>query len=113
VGVDVLLRVAGFERFHRVVRSVPTRRAAGLDREAAAAVVRGVDAAAGLYFKRAWCLQRSAAAACLLRLHGFPAELVIGVRRMPFLAHAWVEIDGAVVNDDPRVRDVHTPIERC
>ncbi len=115
VGVDLLIRVAGFERFHRVVRSVPTRRAgaAGPGREAADAVVRGVDAAAGLYFKRAWCLQRSAAAACLLRLHGFPAELVIGVRRMPFLAHAWVEIDGAVINDDPRVRAFHTPIERC
>jgi hypothetical protein len=30
--------------------------------------------------------------------------MVIGVRPMPFLAHAWVEADGAVVNDWPKVK---------
>lgn len=113
VGMDLVLKVAGFDRFHRFVRRVPTLRAGARSHERAAALCRAVDRAAGFYFKRAWCLQRSAAATCLLRLHGYPAELVIGVRRMPFMAHAWVEVDGAVVNDDPHVQKIHTAIERC
>lgn len=71
-----------------------------------------VDRAAALYFKRAWCLQRSATATFLLRRAGFPAEMVIGVQRMPFAAHAWVELDGEVANDRPGVRETYRVIER-
>jgi hypothetical protein len=42
----------------------------------------------------------AATCACLLRLHGLRAELAIGVRRAPFEAHAWTELDGIVVYDD-------------
>jgi hypothetical protein len=78
-----------------------------------ARICEAVDTAAAFYFKRAWCLQRSAAQACLLRTRGLPARLVIGVHRVPFLAHAWVELDGRVVNDDPRVRRFYEAIENC
>lgn len=56
------------------------------------------------YPKRVLCLQRAAVGTCLLREYGFPAKMVIGVRIMPLFAHAWVEVDGAVVNDLPRVQ---------
>lgn len=56
------------------------------------------------YPKRVLCLQRAAVGTCLLREYGFRAKMVIGVRIMPLLAHAWVEVDGAVVNDLPRVQ---------
>lgn len=37
------------------------------------------------------CLKYWSAATCLLRLHGYPAFLVVGVKHCPFYAHAWVE----------------------
>jgi hypothetical protein len=67
-------------------------------------VCRAVEKACVWYPRRALCLQRSAITTCLLRRMGIPARLTIGVRPMPLLAHAWVEVDGAVVNDWPRVQ---------
>ena len=40
------------------------------------------------------CLMRSLALFRFLHEDGFPVEHVIGVSRVPFLAHAWVECDG-------------------
>jgi len=58
-----------------------------------------VDLAACLYFKRVRCLQRSSVLVRLLRKHGINGQLVIGYRPTPFLAHAWVEVEGRVVGD--------------
>ena len=41
------------------------------------------------------CLARAAIATRLLRARGYPVAMVIGVHRMPFTAHAWVEMHGA------------------
>ena len=76
-------------------------------------ILRAIDLAAVFYFKEVKCLQRSAVTARLLRWHGFPAEMVIGVRQVPFYAHAWVELEGTVVNDKPYVSQVYAVIERC
>jgi Transglutaminase-like superfamily/Coenzyme PQQ synthesis protein D (PqqD) len=46
------------------------------------------------------CLLRSLALYRFLRSIGCQAEHVMGVRRFPFRAHAWVECDGAAVLDD-------------
>lgn len=73
----------------------------------------GIDLAAALYFKQALCLQRSAATACLLKKHGFPAEMVIGVQQLPFLAHAWVELGGRIVNDKPYISEIYSVLSRC
>lgn len=45
------------------------------------------------------CLSRSLALFCFLRSTGVPVEHCIGVRRIPFQAHAWVEYEGRVVQD--------------
>lgn len=63
-----------------------------------------VDRACVWYPRRTLCLQRSAVTTCLLRNNGVSAQMMIGVRPMPFLAHAWVEADGSVINDWPRVK---------
>jgi hypothetical protein len=55
------------------------------------------------YPKQALCLQRSAVTTCLLRIYGIGAQMVVGIRPMPFMAHAWVEANNAVVNDWPGV----------
>lgn len=53
------------------------------------------------YWKPVRCLQRSVVLGRLLRESGVAARIVIGYRPVPFFGHAWVEIDGRVVNDSP------------
>jgi len=72
-----------------------------------------VDMACIWYWKEARCLQRSAATACLLKRHGVAAQMVIGAQQMPFKAHAWVEVDGRVVNDKPYVSEMYGVLDRC
>lgn len=62
-----------------------------------------INRAASFYYRRRWCLQRSAACAYLLRRQGFPVDLVFGVQVLPFIAHAWVECGGQVINDNPEL----------
>lgn len=76
-------------------------------------ICRAVDLAAVFYFHKVLCLQRSAATVCLLRRYGFAAHLVIGVQQLPFAAHAWVELDGAVINDKLYMSDMYSVLERC
>jgi hypothetical protein len=72
-----------------------------------------IDRACVLYFKPVQCLQRSAATVCLLRQLGAPARLVIGARHMPFQAHAWVEVEGRVINDKLSVTETYAVLDRC
>jgi len=76
-------------------------------------VCRAVDIACVWYWKQVLCLQRSAATVCLLKRHGVAATLVIGVQPLPFKAHAWVEVDGQVVNDKSYLRDMYLVLDRC
>ena len=72
-----------------------------------------VDMACIWYWKEALCLQRSAATACLLKKYGVQAQMVIGAQQMPFKAHAWVEVDGRVVNDKPYTPEIYAVLDRC
>jgi hypothetical protein len=65
------------------------------------------------YCKEVLCLQRAAATTRLLRSYGVSAEMVIGAQDQPFRAHAWVEVDGCVVNDRLYVPEIYKPLERC
>lgn len=116
VVADVLLRLCGFDRFYRVLRRWPIIGAVSPERRHAVsrATCAGVDRARAYYVRRAWCLQSAAAAVCLLRLRGIESELVIGVRKLPFYAHAWVLVDGQVVlNDRPGLDALFREIARC
>jgi hypothetical protein len=72
-----------------------------------------VDMACIWYWKQVECLTRSASTACLLRSRGVPAQLVIAAQRMPFKAHAWVEVDGQIVNDKPYMPEIYAVLDRC
>ena len=72
-----------------------------------------VDMACIWYWKEALCLQRSAATSCLLKSCGIFAQLVIGAQQMPFKAHAWVEVNGRVVNDKTYVPEMYAVLDRC
>ena len=110
--VDAVAALGGFARLHRFIRTIAPRRGnGGLP---AAEVCAAVDRAAVFYPRQLLCLKRSAAMTWLLRAHGHPAELVIGACVTPFLAHAWVEIGGRVVNDnEPVIRGTYVVLERC
>jgi len=48
-----------------------------------------------------------------LRRRGLGAELRIGVdNREEFLAHAWVELEGRLVNESPEVTEKYRPFDR-
>ena len=72
-----------------------------------------VDLACIWYWKEVLCLQRSAATACLLKKFGVPAQMVIGAQQIPFRSHAWVEVNGRVVNDKPYMPEIYAVLDRC
>ena len=71
-----------------------------------------IDIACISYPKVVLCLQRSAATTYLLKRNGIRAQLVVGARPMPFRSHAWVEVDGMVVNDKPYVNEIYPVLDR-
>jgi hypothetical protein len=108
---DAYLR-RDFASLHDMVRKCPTAspKPSVQDPER---ICRAIDVACIWYPKQVLCLQRSAATVCLLRNYGVPAQMVIGTQTLPFKSHAWVELDGRVVNDRPYVRDIYSQLDRC
>jgi hypothetical protein len=109
VRFDVLLAVAGFARIERQIAAMPTTGNGNAEFQHAACTA--MEFATALYFKPVRCLQRSVCLVRLLRKGGLPAKLVIGYRPVPFLAHAWAQVEGRVVHDSPvypqRMRILH------
>lgn len=102
-------------------RNVMKRRA--LDR--ATALLQGADNAAAsdarelvarfqrwrpLYPRAASCLFDSLALGRFLWSAGVRSNLVYAVRGGPFSAHAWLEIGGVIINDDPEYCAGFTPM---
>ncbi|MFO0895995.1 MAG: lasso peptide biosynthesis B2 protein [Pirellulales bacterium] len=95
LGISLGLRLFGFRRCHGWLVK-PTREGPLVDVPSAAETARMVAAACAFLPLRPTCLTRSLALTRLLRRHGQPAELRIGVRKVneQFAAHAWVECQG-------------------
>ena len=64
-----------------------------------------ISLAACLYWKPVPCLQRSVCIVRMLRKRDVVTRLVIGYRPVPFFSHAWVEVNGRIVNDSPAYRE--------
>lgn len=39
--------------------------------------------------------------------------MVLGAQGTPFKAHAWVEVNGIVVNDKPYMSEIYAVLDRC
>lgn len=65
------------------------------------------------YPKQALCLQRSFVLTYLLRKHGVAAQMVLGAQKLPFKAHAWVEVDGQAINERSDVKATYGVLDRC
>src|SRR6266568_8074806 len=108
---DLYLARGNFAALYNKVRQYPISRKASPF--TVAQICYAVDMAGIWYWKKALCLQRSAATACLLKRHGVFAQMVIGAQQMPFKAHAWVEVEGRVVNDKPYTAKMYGVLDRC
>jgi hypothetical protein len=76
-----------------------------------ARVLRAFRSGAARYVRPVSCLRRAVALRRLLQRRGVPAVVRFGVRGGErFEAHAWVEVDGAVLGDSERVRDLYTQL---
>lgn len=113
VKVDLMMRFRSLQAVHSLVRDQAVAGSAAETRSDVEAICRAVDLACVFYVKRVLCLQRSAAATVLLRRCGWNAKLSIGAQVFPFKSHAWVEVDGRVVNDKPHVQQIYSVLERC
>lgn len=113
VTVHLVVKLGGFPRLHQIVRRWPVSKKTNNDHETIATVCAAVERAISYHLKHTWCLERSAVLTCYLRAKGVPAEMVIGCRKMPFHGHAWVEVDGQVVNDNQKVLTFYEPLYRC
>jgi hypothetical protein len=109
---DFYLARDNFRTFYDEVRSYPVGMKVKSPDEVEK-ICAAMDMACIWYWKQALCLQRSAATACLLKRNGVAAQMVIGAQQMPFKAHAWVEVDGRVVNDKPYTPEMYAVLDRC
>jgi hypothetical protein len=109
---DFYLARGDFEALYNKVRNYPTGNVSTLPGPVEQ-ICAAVDMACIWYWKEALCLQRSAATACLLKRLGVTAQLVIGAQQMPFKAHAWVEVEGRVVNDKDYTPEMYAVLDRC
>ena len=102
--VRLMLRFAGFRRLYEMPVAAPRKwvSEAGPDAHAIALLVNRAAAVGPL---NATCLHRSLVLSRLLRRQGIANALRIGVRQdeTGFAAHAWVEVDGVPLNDEPEV----------
>lgn len=107
------LRLFGFRRWKAVMEkfspAVPSTQSLSMDsrREAAQRAVRAVRSAQLHGPANPNCLERSMTLWWMLRRHGVNGELHIGARKEAgiFEAHAWVELDGQVLNDSAEVHE--------
>jgi|ERR1700733_374315 len=108
---DFYLARDNFAALYRKVRNYPVSE--DMPPLAVERICAAVDIASIWYWKEVLCLQRAAATACLLKRYSVTAQMVIGVQQMPFKAHAWVEVNGHVVNDKPYMPEMYAVLDRC
>lgn len=109
---DLLLKIRGFQSLIEKVEHWPTAEPKTPDVDSCRRVRAMVDRAQMYYPKKAMCLQHSAVVTCLLRRRGVPAQMILAAQTLPPKAHAWVEVNGKVVNDFSAVQNTYQVMRR-
>jgi hypothetical protein len=107
---DLALSIGSLKTLCLRVRRWPLRQPRRGDAEMIGRICTAVERACVWYPKKAVCLQRSAVTVCLLKSVGIDARMIVGARVMPMLSHAWVEVNGEVVNDYLKVTTVYQSV---
>jgi len=110
---DFIMRFRDFNHLHDIIRNQKIEPVTSGHTPSHAVLCHAIDLACVFYFKQVLCLQCSAATTVLLRQYGCDAQMVIGAQVLPFKSHAWVEVEGVVVNDKPYMLDIYQVMERC
>ena len=111
-GYDILVAFRPFKTLYTKVKSWKVANTSA-DQETIVRVCNAVDHACVWYPKRVLCLQRSFVTTYLLRKHGVAAEMVLGAQKLPFKAHAWVEVERRAVNERSNVQANYGVWDRC
>jgi Transglutaminase-like superfamily len=110
---DSFMRGHDMAQLHQDVKNYPLQIRRLQAPDVSEAVGRALDYACSFYPKEALCLQRSVVLVKMLRKRGLHAKMIIGAQKLPFKAHAWVEIDGSVINDRLACRERFLVLEVC
>jgi len=110
---EVVRKLGGFRSIHQSVEDWRVGLREPVDETVLLRACAAVNRACTWHPKRALCLQRTSVLVCLLRSLGIPAEMVIGVHKMPFYGHAWTEVEGRVVNDHANAQKFFQVLNRC
>jgi hypothetical protein len=110
---DLSLRFLGFARSVSIARRLAKggRQHSSSLKEMVPAVCRRLALTAVFYPGRARCLEQSLALYVLLRRRGVAADLKLGVQPYPFNAHAWVELNGVALNEEPETIQQFVPLK--
>jgi hypothetical protein len=113
IRIELLMLLGGLDSLHALVRRTVGRATKPNNLPSPDELCHAMDLACVFYPKRVMCLQRSVATTLFLRRYGIRAEMVIGAQMLPFKSHAWVELNGKVINDKPYMLEIYKPLERC
>ncbi|MBN3789099.1 lasso peptide biosynthesis B2 protein [Burkholderia sp. Ac-20353] len=101
----VMIKLGGFRRIVSIRKGVPSMVSGSMDVDGAVQAAMGnLNRVFACDVSGNRCLTYSLALALLLRRKIPNVTLVVGVRTRPFFSHAWVEVDGTVVNDAADLR---------
>ena len=109
---DVLNTFCRFETMYSMVKSWNVASVQS-GQDAINRVCAAVNYACIWYPKQALCLQRSFVTTYLLRKHGVAGRMVLGAQKLPFKAHAWVEVEGQAINERSNVQATYAVWDRC
>jgi hypothetical protein len=112
IAYDVLSAFSTFGRIHKMVKHWTVAHTPPND-DAINRVCTAVNYACIWYPKQVLCLQCAFVTAYLLRKKGVAAHMVLGAQKLPFKAHAWVEVDGRAVNERSNVQATYAVWDRC
>lgn len=114
----VYVRLFGVRKLERAARDNADLNTAGGQTDngqlaVARAAARMIEAASRNGIARGNCLSKSVALWWLLKRKNISAELRIGARKAgrELEAHAWVELDGQILNDADDVRDSYAAFD--
>jgi hypothetical protein len=109
---DIFMARSDFMALHARVKGFPLRQVT-FHQRTTETVCSALEIACCFYPKQTLCLERSAVLVEMLRRNGIPAHLVIGAQKLPFKAHAWVEVDGQIIHDRLASREKFLVLEIC
>ncbi len=109
---DVLNASSTFRTIYAIVKRWTVARRPP-DDDAINRVCTAVNYACVWYPKRVLCLQCAFVTTYLLRKRGVSAHMVLGAQKLPFKAHAWVEVNGRAINERSNVQATFTVWDRC